>query len=667
MADAGNLEVVVGAEVSGLLTGMQKAGKSLKDFADQAARFKEQLATATDPAAILRLNRALEASAAKMKMIQAAGTNAGSGFKKISEGSNTAAFALTNLGRVAQDAPFGFIGIANNINPLLESFQRLKAETGSTGSALKALVGSLAGAGGLGLAVSLGTAAMSIFGMMMQKSGKEAKEAAKTVDEYAKAVDAVASKTAEQVSQIDVLIKAYDRQNISQQERVSVIEKLKQISPEYFNQLSNEKTSVDQLTTAYNAYSEAVGKSIFADLKRGQLKTLLEKQIKTGLAIGAFEPGSAFDALFDAVPSEADKAIAKTKNIFRKNPFTKEDVKISGLTEEARKGFEEYNKLGLQIAKIEEDIARLSPIKSADVDKAVTHVETISDVLAKLGREIKGLNAEELVFGTDKSKDKISAIEGAIKELVVKFKVAPKDTIIQKLFGDIKELLPGMEHVFGKTIHIQTAAEILIDKEQAEKEAYDKLGKVPMKTKAQIEASINYSNATKQTQKFIIDMAAILSSAIETFASGIADAISGKGDLNDIFGNVFKVIGVGLQNMGKAMIEYGAGIIALQKAISNPYLAIAAGIGLVIIGKLMENSVAKFAMGVDNFAGGLAMVGERGPELVNLPKGSGVVPNHRLAGITGGGQQVMIPEIVLRGQDIVVILNRANRANARAF
>lgn len=42
----------------------------------------------------------------------------------------------------------------------------------------------------------------------------------------------------------------------------------------------------------------------------------------------------------------------------------------------------------------------------------------------------------------------------------------------------------------------------------------------------------------------------------------------------------------------------------------------------------------RFAEGVQNFGGGLAVVGERGPELVNLPKGSDVIPNHALGGGT---------------------------------
>jgi hypothetical protein len=84
--------------------------------------------------------------------------------KRISPASNQATNSLTNLGRVVQDAPFGFIGIANNINPLLESFQRLKAESGSTGGALGALKGALLGPAGLGIAVSAISSLLIVFG-----------------------------------------------------------------------------------------------------------------------------------------------------------------------------------------------------------------------------------------------------------------------------------------------------------------------------------------------------------------------------------------------------------------------------------------------------------------------------------------------------------------------
>lgn len=44
----------------------------------------------------------------------------------------------------------------------------------------------------------------------------------------------------------------------------------------------------------------------------------------------------------------------------------------------------------------------------------------------------------------------------------------------------------------------------------------------------------------------------------------------------------------------------------------------------------MKGGIGLYANGTDYAPGGLAMVGERGPELVNLPQGSGVVSNHKL-------------------------------------
>jgi len=45
----------------------------------------------------------------------------------------------------------------------------------------------------------------------------------------------------------------------------------------------------------------------------------------------------------------------------------------------------------------------------------------------------------------------------------------------------------------------------------------------------------------------------------------------------------------------------------------------------------------RFASGVENFSGGMAIVGERGPELDNLPKGADVIPNNKIGGFGGSG------------------------------
>ena len=88
----------------------------------------------------------------------------GTAFKKMPNASGQATMALSNLSRVAQDAPYGFMGIANNINPLLESFQRLQASSGSTSSALKAMGSALIGPAGIGLAVGVVSSLIVSFG-----------------------------------------------------------------------------------------------------------------------------------------------------------------------------------------------------------------------------------------------------------------------------------------------------------------------------------------------------------------------------------------------------------------------------------------------------------------------------------------------------------------------
>jgi hypothetical protein len=54
-----------------------------------------------------------------------------------------------------------------------------------------------------------------------------------------------------------------------------------------------------------------------------------------------------------------------------------------------------------------------------------------------------------------------------------------------------------------------------------------------------------------------------------------------------------------------------------------------------------ENLVPHFAGGVTNFAGGLALVGEKGPELAYLPGGSSVVPHGAL--MRSMGQSMNVP------------------------
>lgn len=60
------------------------------------------------------------------------------------------------------------------------------------------------------------------------------------------------------------------------------------------------------------------------------------------------------------------------------------------------------------------------------------------------------------------------------------------------------------------------------------------------------------------------------------------------------------------------------------------------------VSSTMAANPSLFANGTVNAPGGMAIVGERGPELVNLPRGSQVIPAHRAQSMIGGGVTVNV-------------------------
>lgn len=124
----------------------------------------------------------LDRITASYKTQQAAHAAFNTNLAKTTQETGRADLALINFGRIVQDAPYGFLGISNNLNPMLESFQRLQVETGSAGGALKAMASSLTGAQGLGIALSVVSSLLVVFGSKLFDTGKSAEDAKQTID-----------------------------------------------------------------------------------------------------------------------------------------------------------------------------------------------------------------------------------------------------------------------------------------------------------------------------------------------------------------------------------------------------------------------------------------------------------------------------------------------------
>lgn len=95
-----------------------------------------------------------------------------------------------SISRVIQDAPFGIIGVGNNITEaygdLGRLLQRVKAEGGGTSEIFKAIGASVFN---LTNAVSLAVTLFTVFGRTLSSSGESAKEAKVTIDNLTGSLD----------------------------------------------------------------------------------------------------------------------------------------------------------------------------------------------------------------------------------------------------------------------------------------------------------------------------------------------------------------------------------------------------------------------------------------------------------------------------------------------
>lgn len=237
---------------------------------------------------IKRTTAALGAQAPSVRNTTSSYTVFNAALDKQRQVANLANLSLVNVGRVFQDLPFGILGVANNINPLVEGFSQLSSTAKSTGQSIgKVLLSSLLGPGGLAVGFSLVTAALSFASVGLSYWNRESSKTKKETNELSKALKAekdalnqLASGIASDAVKINGLVNAYKDNNITLEERKRILNELKSVSPEYFNSLSSEKTSVNDLVQAYDRYNQGLLDSLNAKVLVRQAEDIITKIIE---------------------------------------------------------------------------------------------------------------------------------------------------------------------------------------------------------------------------------------------------------------------------------------------------------------------------------------------------------------------------------------------------
>lgn len=658
-----------------------KFDKSISTLERQLRSFQEGLKKSVDPSRIATLNSAIDQT--KIKLEQTNKAINGAGLGKLTTGSNQAAFALTNLGRVAQDAPFGFIGIQNNLNPLLESFQALRKETGSNVGAFKAMAGSLLGAGGIGLALSVVTSAITFYTMWQQKSNKATKDSTKSNDDYVSSLDQVtqaqvkgAQNAQQEITQLSTLYKITQNVSLSSKQRLDAVNDLQSKYPEYFKNLKDEtilnggaKDAYDRLTTSIiatsraraaqdlitkNASRQLENEQKITDLEVKRLKDLAtaEKNLATIRKGGTGQGAAGFASIAGKAEERANAILSQQNNLRTDSAILAEkNLKLTeSITEQIQKGADLSGKFG--------DIPKETESK----------LKSFADIMKELQQALL-INRNQFASTFDERNLKdIAAHQSAIDSLLNNgYKELSKEVLKLK-----KEQLDLFQLPDLKSISANTGID-LPRNIKGNKDGIAFAGGA-----ADTDFFANFTNQERQVyeaqariiqsqEKFNTQISELATSGLTSSLGGIGEAIGGALASG---GNVLEAVGQSLLSslggilieLGKAAIAVGVGMLAIKAAFKNPVTAIAAGVALVALGSFINNKVSKitsggssaqtqqsspipqFASGVNNFSGGMALVGERGPELVNLPTGASVIPNGR-------------SERIMRNNNTDVVLN----------
>jgi hypothetical protein len=591
----------------------------------------------TNARAFIAINREIDGTLTKIGNIERIGlkvdgpTGLSGGFKQITKGSAEAGRALTSLSLIAQDLPFGFIAIQNNLPALSQTFNALKTETGSTKTALSALAGSLVGPAGFFFAfsavTSLVTVAVQEYGSLsnaVKVLTSSNSEALKSQLALNKALTEESANIGGRIAQIKILVENYQRERATQLERLAAFRALKAINPDIV-------AGIDEQNYSTAASIKLVGENANAiiNLLKVQAKQQAISKVLDGLEQKRFEANGKYNA-------------------------------------ERKKQIDFENRLAAIDAKKAKGISLTSPERSLDRQRAIG-AKAYADNVKEASDEISVITTEQdnwykslkpLVTETSTANSAFETLIDNLKDLRKGEKEAAKGT------KELKEELQGVIPLFDyfspskEQFNFDTLKDLL----------------PPNFIKQLKEAQTLLKGTQKELQKFREENAQPnLPSAAPEFrpsyevgkelfnlnelAKQFEDA---RTVLNDVF---FAPVSDLFQNFfdtGKfAFEDFGKAILSTIKSIVSKIIAT----GII---NLLANILLPGSSVAGNVIGGAATGAKGGifgafKAAFNSVLGLGKVANPSFAGVGGGGMQ-LAGEVVFRqrGSDLIGVINRTN-------
>jgi hypothetical protein len=282
------LQIRLTADIKDLQSALAKVKQTLKSFESEATTdiaksnkerqrtlglieeqiaksktLKVSIAQATNEQQIAGFNAELEQTNIELARLNALGKTfaapAVRSFNNLKKSSGAATSSAIAFGRIIQDAPFGIIGVANNIQNFGEQFAALGGKATTAGQKLSMFFSALIQPANLAiLAVSAVTAAWQSYSLGLFDA-KEATDGVKeSIDAYRKSLTESQTSQLEgiknsnnEIITINSLKEIIEDETLERGKRLKAIEKINEISPDIFKNLKTEAVLAGQVGDAY--------------------------------------------------------------------------------------------------------------------------------------------------------------------------------------------------------------------------------------------------------------------------------------------------------------------------------------------------------------------------------------------------------------------------------
>ena len=410
---------------------------SIAEVTKEIKKLKDALKTATG-AEIPKLNAEISALQTSLKNLKSVGTPAAEAFEKVASGSNKASNALTDVSRIAQDLPFGLIGIQNNIPTLVQSFGSLATQSGGVIAALKAMGSALIGPAGILLAFSVVTSVVTglitsygSLGAALDSLFGKTNLLAKAQKEYNKELSATIGSTATESLEIGILTKTLLDLDKPLKDRQAAYIELKKISPDVLAGITEESIATGKYTDILLGNVNAIQSLIFLKAKEAALSALINKNVAEQTALELERPAliAKLTAAQNAYSAARQKGFDATKTFG--TIVDQEALALQSAREAYAANVKAFNNL---IPAYKEFEKNLIPTVNgiAEVDKRtkdLTDSLKKQDEVVTKSKLVKGAKGraglfDYLVTEVDKSLIPISKLQGKLDNLL-KPKISP--------------------------------------------------------------------------------------------------------------------------------------------------------------------------------------------------------------------------------------------------